>query len=508
MASPSVSSREQTIRNIFFSMGSQILILGTSFFATPFMVQKLGADAYGIVILLSTVLSYMGFMDLGLSAATTYYLTECAFTNDWERFRQIVWSALITYSAIGLASGVIFSVLIPYIVSSWFNIPIDLRSTAIMASYLLIPVFIVSLTVQVFQAIVWAHSRIDLAALLASSNGVLQPLGALFMVLLGYGIIGIFIATLIANMITLILGLWMAKRLFKDWGSPTYSISIMKTLFVYGGWTYIAQVVNQFVQSLDKMFIGTHIGIAAVGYYNLSVVIPLKLWIIQGSFSSSAFPLLVGLRTRDASSTEVFYFVSRLVRSAQLLLLPPVLFFALWGDTFLSVWISEEAAQHGKISIRLASLSMLLAGINGIYHTLLGGWRRPDLRGKVYIGNSIGYVPLLYLFIRGLGISGAGLALVLGAITEMFLLLIFVKRLVNIPISAWFPVLLNRHLFILTAIGIPMMLLQYLIPWGTIWKLALSGGGFLVISGAYVWFIGFSGSERESIVKTLLGRFI
>jgi len=508
MTSLSAPSRERTIRNIFFSIASQILILGTSFFTTPLIVQKLGADAYGVVVLLSTMLSYMGFMDPGLGSATTRYLTECVFTNDWERFRQIVWSTLITYSGIGLVGGMVFFMLIPPIVSSWLNIPPDLRNVTLIAFYILIPVFIVSLTVQIPQAIVWAHNRLDLAALLTLFNGVLQPVVTIFMVFLGHGIIGVSIATLIANVITLILGLWTAKRLFKDWGNPTYNIHIMKPLFAYGGWIYVSQVINQLIQSLDKIFIGAYISTAAVGYYNLSVVLPLKLWIIHGSFASSAFPLIVSLKTRASPSTEIFYLVSRFVRSVQLLLLPAVLFFALWGDKFLSVWINEEAAQHGNISIRLASIAMLMTGFNGIHHIFLRAWGRSDLSAKVYIGNAIGYIPILYLFIRWLGISGVGLGLVMYSVIETFLVLIIIKKLVNIPISAWFPIILNRHVFILAAIGIPIMFLQYLLPWGTLWKLAVSGGGFLMLGSAYVWFIGFSKLERESVIKTLIRRFV
>lgn len=508
MTSLSAPSRERTIRNIFFSIASQILILGTSFFTTPFIVQKLGPDAYGVVVLISTVLSYMGFMDLGLGSATIRYLTECAFTNDWERFRQILWSALLTYSGIGLAGGMVFFVLIPPIVSSWLNVPPDIRSATLIALYTLIPVFVVVLIMQIPQAIVWAHNRIDLAAVLNLFNGVLQPVGTIFMVFLGYGIIGVSIATLIANVVTLILSLWTAKRLFGDWGKPAYNIHIMRPLFVYGSWINIAHILSQLVQSLDKVFIGSCISAAAVGYYNLSVVIPLKLWIIHGSFASSAFPLIVSLKTRASPSTEIFHLVSRFLRSVQLLLLPAVLFFALWGDTFLSVWINEEVAQHGNISIRLASIAMLITGLNGIHHIFLRAWGRADLSAKVYIGNAIGYIPILYLFIRWLGISGAGLGLVMYSVIETFLVLIIIKKLVNIPISAWFPIILNRHVFILAAIGIPIMFLQYLLPWGTLWKLAVSGGGFLMLSSAYVWFIGFSKLERESVIKTLIRRFV
>ncbi len=508
MTASTIPTRERTIRNIFFGLASQILTLATSFFTTPIIVKKLGLDAYGIVILLSTILSYMNFISAGLSGATIQYLTECVSAGDWERFRQILWSSFITYLSIGLVGGTVLFLLTPTLISSWFSIPLDLRSVSATALYIFILIYIVSLTYETLKAIAWAYNRIDLSALLSLASGMLQPIGAMLMVLLGYGIIGVSIATLATNIVVLILGFLIARKLYRNWGRPTYNMQIMKPLFMYGGWINITYIVNQAVQFLDKVFIGSYLNSAAVGYYNLSVTIPLNLRIIHGAFASSAFPLIVNLRTRAATTTEIFHLLSRFARSTQLLLLPAVLFFTLWGDTFLSAWISDEVAENGKMTIRLASMAMLLVGTNAIHHIFLRAWGRSDLDTAVYTGNAVAYIPVLYLLIRWLGISGAGWALLFCSIVEMFLILNFVKRLVNIPISAWFPVILNRHVIILTTIGIPLRLMQSYLAWSPLWKLALFGGMFLILSSVYVWFIGFSKSDRDSILKTILGRFM
>ena len=56
MNTVTASNREKTIRNVFFNLASQALVLGASFITTPYIVNKLGAESYGVVILLSTIL--------------------------------------------------------------------------------------------------------------------------------------------------------------------------------------------------------------------------------------------------------------------------------------------------------------------------------------------------------------------------------------------------------------------------------------------------------------------
>ncbi len=508
MTPVSAPTRERTVWNIFFVLFSQILIVGTAFITTPILVKKLGADAYGVVILLSTILNYMGFLDLGLSSATIQYLTECVSSNDWERFRRIAWSSLITYSGIGVIGGTIFFFFIPEIVSSWFKIPPKLQSASIKSLYLFVSAFVAGLLMQTPRAVIWAHNRIDLASMITLISAILQPILAILMVFAGYGIVGVSLATLIANLATLLLAVQISARFYNKWGKPVYDIKSLKPLIRYGSWITFTQLFNQVVTSLDKIFIAKYLNTAAVGYYNLSVSIPIKLWIIHGAFASSALPLLIGLKTRAASSHEIYYLMSRLIRGVQLLSLPAVLFFIFWGDIFLRVWINEEFAQAGKFSIRLVSMAMLLSGVSAIYHTSLRAWGRADLSSIAYIITGVMYIPLLYLLIRWSGISGAGLALVMYAVIEMFILLIFLRSLFRISISAWFPIVVNRHLFPIIAIGGSVALLTPLVSWKPLWKLMTLGGTFLVLSGLYVWFIGFSKSDRNSILKSITERFI
>jgi O-antigen/teichoic acid export membrane protein len=504
MNTGTASNREKTIRNVFFNLASQGLILGTSFITTPYIVNKLGADSYGVVILLSTILGYLSFLDLGLSGALIRYLTECASVHDWERFRRLLWSSLIFYASIGPIIISIFAFIPSKAILQVINIPPHLHNAFTTAFFIGIAAWFVGFLTLPPHAILWAYHRLDMTSFLALISGALQPILTVTALFLGYGIVGVSIATLLTHVTVLITAIWMSTRLHRRWGKPIWDPQSLKPLFRYGGWLTLAQVVIQVVGSVDKILIGSYLNPASVGYYSISVSLPLKLWIIHGAFVSSAFPLIVSLKAHSASSGEVFHLVSRFARSILLLLSPFSLFFMFFGYTFVSAWINEIYARNGLFCIMLASVYSLISGFSGIFHVLLRAWERPDLSTKVYLFTTLGYLPLLYVFIRWLGISGGALALVLFSVIELFLVLRFVQKIFKIKLSSWHSILLNRHFFILMIIGALLALIQLFVSWNSFWKLSVLGGTFLLLSGSYVWFMGLSKYDRTSILQTFL----
>ena len=504
MNTVTASNREKTIRNVFFNLASQVLILGTSFITTPYIVNKLGADSYGVVILLSTILGYLSFLDLGLSWALIRYLTECASVHDWERFRRILWSSLIVYAFISLIVVTVFTLIPSQSILHFINIPPQLHNTFTIAFLVGIAAWVIGFLTPPPHAILWAYHRLDMTSFLMLISGALQPILTVTALFLGYGIVGASIATLLTNVTVLITTIWMSTRLHRSWGKPIWDPQSLKPLFRYGGWLNLAQVVIQVAGSVDKILIGSYLSPASVGYYSISISLPLKLWIIHGAFVSSAFPLIVSLKAHSASSAEVFHLVSRFARSILLLLSPFVLFFIFFGYTFLSAWINDIYSRNGLFCIILTSVYSLISGFSGIFHALLRAWERAALSTKVYLFATLGYLPLLYVLIRWLGISGGALALVLFSVIELLLLLRFVQKIFKIKLSSWYSILLNRHFFILMIIGVLLALLQLLVSWNSFWKLSILGGIFLLLSGSYVWFVGLSKYERTSILQTFL----
>ncbi len=65
----------QNVLSNWFALGVTTVV---GFFLSPFVVHHLGNLAYGVWVIIASLVSYMGLMDLGLRGAVTRYVSKGA----------------------------------------------------------------------------------------------------------------------------------------------------------------------------------------------------------------------------------------------------------------------------------------------------------------------------------------------------------------------------------------------------------------------------------------------
>ena len=55
---------------------AKILFLATGFVLTPFLLRHLGQTTYGLWVLVNSVVTYGGLLDLGIGAAVIKFMAE------------------------------------------------------------------------------------------------------------------------------------------------------------------------------------------------------------------------------------------------------------------------------------------------------------------------------------------------------------------------------------------------------------------------------------------------
>jgi O-antigen/teichoic acid export membrane protein len=94
----------QTAKNVISSWGTMLVIAVLSFFLSPFIVHKLGNNAYGAWILLSSVVGYLGLLDLGVRSAVTKYVATLHAVGRHDKANHIASAALALFSGAGVAA--------------------------------------------------------------------------------------------------------------------------------------------------------------------------------------------------------------------------------------------------------------------------------------------------------------------------------------------------------------------------------------------------------------------
>src|SRR5215831_6498408 len=65
-----------------------------AFFLSPFIVHHLGNLAYGVWVIIASLVSYMSLLDLGLQSAVTRFVSQATAQANHEEASQAVSSAL------------------------------------------------------------------------------------------------------------------------------------------------------------------------------------------------------------------------------------------------------------------------------------------------------------------------------------------------------------------------------------------------------------------------------
>src|SRR5439155_3850123 len=123
---PRVRRIDQNVLSNWFALAVTTV---AGFFLSPYVVHHLGNLGYGVWVIISSLVAYMGLLDLGLRGAVTRFVSKGATQNKHDEASKTVSGALWTRSWISLAivsAGLLFAGGFHHI----FVIPVELQQAA------------------------------------------------------------------------------------------------------------------------------------------------------------------------------------------------------------------------------------------------------------------------------------------------------------------------------------------------------------------------------------------
>lgn len=109
------SRTKNSIRNITFSFGYQVLVLILGFINRTIFIKILGVNYLGISGLFSDILSMLSLADLGFGVALTYSMYKPLAENDYRRLAGLTNLYKKVYRIIALAVSLIGLALVPFL---------------------------------------------------------------------------------------------------------------------------------------------------------------------------------------------------------------------------------------------------------------------------------------------------------------------------------------------------------------------------------------------------------
>lgn len=404
-------------RNTFYNMLGQGLPLMAALVTIPALIEGLGTERFGMLILVWMLIGYASVFDFGLGRATTKYVSELLAGNDRRALPSLVWTSLISLSCLGLLAGTLIWMSAPMIARQGLNVPGDLDSEIIMAISAMAVSLPFVLATTALRGILEAQHRFALVnaiAIPASLANYLLPFVLLHFTENLYHIVLALVATRLL--------LWAAYAHYSlnsisGLMPPSLPrLNQLRKLLGFGGWLTVSAVIGPLMVYFDRFLIANLLTPSAVAYYATPYDLISKFSIVATALTTALFPTLSALPSMKEQKYALLHY--RVLKALLLITLPVVVLVMVLAEPLLALWINEDFAARSGTIAQILVVGMLVNSLALVQFIVIQAAGRTDISAKLHLCEFPVYAILLWVLISGYGLVGAAIAWVLRALID------------------------------------------------------------------------------------------
>ncbi|TWU20003.1 lipopolysaccharide biosynthesis protein [Allorhodopirellula heiligendammensis] len=303
-------------RNIAANWVGFAVNLAVIFFLTPIIIENLGGEAYGLWLLLQSLVGYYGLVDLGLRAGIVQTITRRIADDDSEAVRRHIAAAMPVLTALGGILLVVATVL-AIVVASSIDVSPELRRQIVPVVLLNAVAFCTQMLFAPYQSVLTGLQRFDIENLFVVVSRIVSALVIVLVLSLGGGLVGLAMVTACMALIDGTLRWWRARHMYPALRGLRWcwSVAELKELWKFGIWNAATYVSRQLIFFTDAIVITYLIGAAAVVPFGIAGSIIDQCNRLVTISVRVLFPAMAHLRSsKDMGKRRQLYFtMSRLV---------------------------------------------------------------------------------------------------------------------------------------------------------------------------------------------------
>ena len=395
-------------------------------FLTPYMVERLGDDAYAVYALASLFAGWCGLLDFGLTTTTSRYVSRYFARGDDESVNETGSTAIILFGAI---SGLVFLLAVgAYATASLLGERFDHTGLLGGALFFAGLSFATSKISDGTRGVINGALRQDLTGATALAFRILLGVVNFATLYFGGGVIALFVGNFLLTVAQAFVYIALTRRAAPSFrfSLRRFSTSRARSLFNYGFFAFLAQVGELATNRSDLVIIAVLLTNKEVARYNL-VVVTLASYFNSFLYETSVwqtnwFATLAAKETseedenfknqRDYIRLSDAFYESRAKIGRTSIYLAAFLALGLLalGEPFIERWIGEKYLDAFPALVVWCVAAGLYRGSAETNARLLQGLARHRILAYAAILCGILNVVLSVLFVKlGLGLSGVAL---------------------------------------------------------------------------------------------------
>ncbi len=475
------------------------------FFYTPIMLQKLGQAEYGLYSLSNSVISYLSLLTLGLGGAILRFLTKYRTENDKDMLERTAGLFVAMYGIIALATC-ISGVGLTFFTGSLFAQGLTVYETQKLNVLILIMAAssAVSLLSGVYSSLMVCYERYLFQRVVGILGTIVAPCLNLMILYAGYASIGMALASLMMQIVTLITNIcYCTFKLDIHPKLKNLPLWMLKDVFGFSAFVFIGMIADLLYWACDKVLLGAAIGTTAVAVYNVGGTFSSILQSMSSSISGVFSPRVnqyVFLDREIGTFSELLIRVGRI----QYLVISLVLSgFISFGRDFILLWAGEGYEDAYTVAL-LTMIPLAIPLIQNIAFTTITAQGRHQFRSILYVILAVANAVGTYFLIPFMGIIGAALCTcIVFVLGHGIIMNWFYHKKIGLDIPGFWQNILRMSIVpAVMSIGFAILRLYGLVI-GNIWSFLAQVVGYTAVFCILSWLFTMNTYEKQ-LVQNLL----
>lgn len=479
-------------RGIAKNVGSSWLGLsvnvGVGIVVSPYILHRLGDDAFGLWVLVFAITGYYGLFDFGIRSSIVRYVAKFHATNDQEELNKLVSTSLASYSCIGLLLLALTGIGSLF-VDKLFHVSPSYMATARLLFLMVGTSLAVNFPMGVFSGTLEGLQKFYFINLVNITTTLTRAVLIIFFLHRGCGLLTVAFITVSLPIIN---GIVNAINVFRSIdlriGKQLVSRSTFRQIAHYSSVTFVISVAQKLRFKTDALVIGTFLSSAAITHFAIGS----RLVDYAGEVVSGLAQIFVPMSsqsdaTGDRTNLRKIFIAGN--RACALITFPMTAILIILGKSVIEAWVGPKyIAQSYPILLILVipSTLMLAQSASG---RILFGMAKHKTWAYVVLAEGVANLVLSIALVRPYGIMGDALGTAIPLTCSMvFFLPQHLCRLLDIRLRTY----LAEAFLLPAALCIPMIaallwIQQRWVPHTFVQLVIRVGIGLMVYGAGILW---------------------
>jgi O-antigen/teichoic acid export membrane protein len=387
---------------------------------TPFVLQSLGEEAYGVQVIANVIIGYLIVADMGLDIPITQKLASYHSLNLRSEQSLFLGATLKIYFLIGFFGATILLIIAGWL-TGWLAIPASVSNEAKAVFYLSSVGFLGSILGMWGKAVFNGFQRYDIANGVNITCNVLAIGLGIVLIKMGYGIVGFFSARVLGFLCSSVIYIVLASKYILNFHfAPLLHKETWHQLKNQLGYGFMLRMSGLLFSRMDQTLIGVWTSLSVVTVYSFPILIVTTLSGLIASVTHFVFPMVSSMRATNSQNvmSSLFIKVTKFIVFFTTLVFLP---FIVLGDKVLALWINQSIAMESKEVLIILTISFFIStSLNAGVNAFLAGFGYLKFVAYYNLVKGIFLFIGFLLLIKPYGMEGAGFVYLASILIDLF----------------------------------------------------------------------------------------